>query len=1126
MKATQAIEFIPTVYKANRKKFIVFTLRIALLFLAAAAVAPLLAQVDNGSITGIVHDASGSVIANAHVEVINAATNVKSEFKTNKDGTYEALGLIPGVYNVRATAPGFSTAVTESVRIDVQSIAKVDITLAVGDVKQEVQVSATAELLETQQADVGGVVESRQINELPLNGRNYDQLALLEPGVYADPSNEVSNAAEGRFSANGNLELQNYFSLDGIDNNTGSENLQEQSAQAVTPPPDALQEFRLQTRTYSTEFGTSAGAIVNASTKSGTNQFHGDVWEYLRNSALDANTFFDNYGGTPKGHFSQNQFGGTIGGPILRDHAFFFGAYQGLLSSEAQTVYSTVPTPAMKSGDFTALASQHNLQAVANGQAGCIVNNVVQPGCIDPVGQALINLYPDPNYPNVGAPFTGSTNYKYVTAAPNHTHTIDTRIDEKLNLKNQIFGRYSYDHLNYQSPLWTANPDVGNGDFSTQYILHDQSVALGWTYSPSSSLVNIAHFGFLRDFSQSDPIGLTLGQSDASKYGLTGIPITPETAGLPPIYIFGLTTEGSSIYRPQFQVGQVWQVIDDVYKLIGRHNLQFGYEYHENSLNFFDLEAPQGAILATGIYTNTPGFAPAEFLLGDIGWAIDETALEVNNYIRGNSFYAQDTWRATPKLTVNYGVRYELYPPFWLNRENRTSNFSPDNGGEIISAPLGGGTYGRVLIHPDNTDFAPRVGFAYHALPKVVLRGGFGIFHQFINRIGSESMLQLNPPFLRDDSVQQQLGSTTPVFQLKNGFPSAQLSSLGVDLPELQLRAQDPNERTSYVEQASFGPQIQLTNNTVLDAIWVGNWGRKMNRLRDANQGTVTGFSGTDPIVSFPYPNLNSVTQSVLGAGQHGFLELATNDGNTAYNGLELDLKRQLTHGLAYQVSYTYSHNLADYVDNLTGDALPQNAHDYEHEMSNSQQDVRHRLVGNAIWALPVGQGGLVLNENKLVGRLIGHWQANAIASFQTGIPFDVTAPDESFTGNNHQSYPDCTGDPFSGASKDPKDYVGFYAPGFFINPAAFSGPARGSFGDCRPRMFHGPGSKNVDLSVFKSFPIKDNWRFEFRTEFFNAFNHPNFANPAANTAAGGFGKSTATTNDPREIQFAAKIFF
>jgi hypothetical protein len=1081
-------------------------------------------QIDTGAITGTVRDPSGRVIVGANIEVTNTATDVTVHVVTNSDGTYEVLALIPGDYSVKVSASGFSVALEPGIRVNVQTRAQADFAMKVGGLQQEVEVSSNLQQLQTQSADVGGVIDSRQINDLPLNGRDYDQLALLEPGVYHNPDAEVANPAEGRFSANGNLELQNYFSLDGIDNNTGSENLQEQSVQAVTPPPDALQEFRIQTRTYSTEFGTSAGAVVNASTKSGTNKFHGDVWDYLRNSFLDANTYFNDYTDTPRGHFTQNQFGGTLGGPVVRDHTFFFGAYQGLRSSQAQTVYSTVPTPAMKSGDFSALSATYPLQAVADGQAGCIVNNVIQPGCIDPVGSALMNLYPDPN---IGTAYTGAPNYQYVTSVPNNTEVVTGRIDHTLTAHNQIFGRYSYDLSDYQSPLWTANPIAGNGEFSTQYILHDQSLALGWISTPSSSLVNSAHFGFLRDYSHSDPVGLTLGVSDAPKYGLTGIPVTPETAGLPPMYDFGLTTLGSSIYRPQFQVAQVWQFVDDLYKLVGNHSLQFGYEYHENSLNFFDLEAPQGAILAEGVYTNTPGFGPADFLLGDITEAIYETALEVNNYLRGSSVYAQDTWRISPVLTVNYGLRYELYPPFWVDRDNKLSNFSPANGGEIISASSNAGLYGRTLIHPDNTDLAPRFGFAWHPSMPLVLRGGFGVFHQFVNRIGSESMLELNPPSLRDDSVSQQLGSTTPVFQLKNGFPSAQLASLGVNLPELQIRAQDPNERTSYIEQASFGTQLQLSSNTVLNLTWVGNWGRKMNRLRNANQGVVTGTSGGEPVVTFPYANLNTATQSVEGAGQHAFLELATNDGNTDFDALEVNLKRQFTNRLAYQISYTWSHNLANYVDNLTGDAFPQNAYDYSHEMSNSAQDVRNRFVGNAVWQLPIGKGGWLLNRDSAASRLLGHWQYNVIASFQTGIPFDVTAPDESFTGPDHQSYPSCTGDPFAGASSNPKDYAGSLSPGFFINTAAFSLPAAGQFGNCRPRMFHGPGIQDVDMSLFKSFPIGERIRFEFRGEFFNSFNHPSFANPAASTSSpGAFGKSTATVTDPREIQLAGKFYF
>jgi outer membrane receptor protein involved in Fe transport len=1096
-------------------------------------IVPTYAQVDNGSITGIVRDSTGAVLRGADVTIRNLSNGFSTKVKTNGDGSYQGLALIPGTYSVEVVAQGFSPAKNPTVEVHVQTRAQVDFTMTVGASQEQVLVEASGALLQTQTADVGVVVASKQINDLPLNGRTYDSLALLEPGVFSNPSSEVANAAEGRFSANGNLELQNYFSLDGIDNNSGSENLQEQSVQVITPPPDALQEFRLQTRTYSTEFGTSAGAVVNASIKSGTNKFHGDVWDYLRNSALDANTYFNDAAGIPLGHFSQNQFGGTVGGPVLKNRLFFFGDFQGLISDEAQTVFSTVPSPLMKQGNFSEVASTYNLQAVADGQAGCIVNtpngtgitSIVQPSCIDPVGQALLNLYPDPNYLTTG--YNGSPNYQYVSSVPTHTYSTDGRVDATISQSNQIFGRYSYYHTNYSSPLWTANPIAGNGDFSTQYILHNQSLALGWTYTPSSSLVNQAHFGFLRDYSHSDPVGLTLGQSAAPSYGLTGIPVGPETAGLPPIYIFGLTTLGSSIYRPQFQVSQVWQGIDDLYKLIGKHSLQFGYEYHRNTLNFFDLEAPQGAILATGIFTNTPGFSVAEFLLGDIGWIIGETPLEVNNYLPGNSVYAQDTWRITPNLTLNYGLRYELYAPFWLDRQNRVSNFSPDNGGSIVSATSNNGTYGRALVHPDNTNFSPRVGFAYHAAPSIVFRGGYGIFHQFINRIGSESMLELNPPFLRNNVIQQQLGSTTPVMQLKTGFPSEELANLGLFLPGLQIRAQDPNERTSYVEQTSLGTQVQLSNSTVFEMTYVGNWGRKMNRLRNANQGVVTGFSEGSPIVSFPYPNLNTISESVGGAGQHAFLELATNDGNTDFNALEVSILRQMTNRLRYQVSYTWSHNMSDYVDNLTGASTPQNAYDYAHEMSNSSQDVRHRLVGNGTWALPIGRGGWFLNGNSVASRGLGDWQLNAIASFQTGIPFNVTAPDFSSTGGNHASYPDCVGDPFAGASRNPNKYVGGNAPGFYINPAAFANPSAGEFGNCRPRMFHGPGAENVDLSLFKSFAIGGDRRIELRGEFFNAFNHPNFANPAADYSNPlGFGKVTSTVGNPRQIQVAGKFYF
>ena len=264
-----------------------------------------------------------------------------------------------------------------------------------------------------------------------------------------------------------------------------------------------------------------------------------------------------------------------------------------------------------------------------------------------------------------------------------------------------------------------------------------------------------------------------------------------------------------------------------------------------------------------------------------------------------------------------------------------------------------------------------------------------------------------------------------------------------------------------------------------------------------------------------------------MAPGRHAFLELATNDGNTDYNALELSLKRDFVHGLMYQVSYTWSHNMADFVDNLTGGSTPQNAYDYQHEMSNSAQDVRHRFVGSGTWALPIGHGGLVMNNDSAASKLIGGWQANAIVSLQTGVPFSVTAADESDTGSNHAAYANCTGDPFTGASKSPSKYAGSKAPGFFINVAAFAQPSLGTFGSCRPRSWHGPGIEQEDLSLFKSFPLGEERRLEFRAEFFNAFNHPSFANPSASISApGAFGKSTATTTNPRQIQLVGKFYF
>jgi hypothetical protein len=1081
------------------------------------------AQFNNGAIAGTLRDTTGAVIPNATVTIRNVNTGVSTTLTTNKDGAYEALALIPGTYAVEATAQGFNVAKNQSVDVHVQTRAEVDLTLSAGAHNEVVEVNAAGIELQTQSADVGNVVEKQQINDLPLNGRRYSDLALLEPGIFKDPS--AANPAADRFSANGNLETQNFFALDGIDNNSGSENLQEGAVQNVQPPPDALQEFRLQTRTYSTEWGTSAGAVVNATTKSGTNQFHGDVWEFVRNSALDANSWINKHSTNviPKGQFSQNQFGGTIGGPIKRDRLFFFGDYQGLLSTTADTVSSVIPTAAMRSGDLTELAShypQYHFAATQPGQTGCISGNVVQPTCIDPVAKALLALLPNPNnVTSSDGKFDGSNNYIYVYQAPAMNNSFDARIDEKVNEKNTIFGRYSFLQQHRQDPPWTSNLEIGNGGFATDYNIRNQNVALGLTTVATSTIVNQARFGWTRDSAHSNPIGVALGTSAAGSIGLSGVPSSPYTGGLPPFNISGgFRRIGVDLYRPQFQAAQVWQGIDNLTMLRGNHSLMFGYEYHRNTLNFFDLAAPQGYMAFSGLFTNTNGFGMADFLLGDVAETIYDSAIVVHNYLYGNSFYGQDTWRITPHLTLNYGARYELFSP-WLNHNNKLANFSTSGGGSIYTATAGN-WYQRSTLTPDKNNVAPRVGFSYLAFPRVALRGGYGVFYQYVNRIGSEAQLGQNQPFLTYVLDNRTTSTSTPVFQLQNGFPGATYTNTVAPLYIQKTNWQAQNQRTSYVSQFSIGPQIQVSSNTVAEVVYVGNLGKKMNRLRNANQGLITGFAGTTPTVAFPYANLNS-------GGTHAFLEEATNDGITNYNGLELSLKRQATHGWGYQLSYTWAHNFSDFADNLTAGSTPQNAYDYEHEYSQAPIDQRQRFVASTIYRLPFGKGGLVMNNDSKTARLVGGWQVNAIVTLQSGLPFNVTANDNSQTGGSHAAYANCLTNAYVGATRNRQTISTQSASGSYINVAAFSQPGNGFFGTCKPRPYAGPGASNVDASLFKQFSFTDVRKLELRFEFFNLFNHADFAAPGSSiTSPATFGKVSSVVNTARQIQMAGKFYF
>ena len=1118
------------------------------------AALPASAQIDRGAITGRVLDASGAIVPNATVTITNKATGVEISTTVDSAGEYQVLTLIPGVYTVKASATGFETTVQENIEVHVQDRLSLDFALKVGAIKQEVEVTTGEPVLQTQTADVGGVVNEESINDLPLNGRRYADLALLEPGVnkyYA-----AANPAPDRFSVNGNWETQNNFLMNGIDNNSFSENLQELSVQVVQPPPDALEEFKIQTRTYSAEFGNSAGAVVNATIKSGTNGFHGDLFEFVRNKLFDANEWINNVTGTPRGGFSQNQFGGTIGGPIKKDKLFFFGDLERFTSRQATTVVSTVPTPLMTQGNFTELPNTIGTNITVPGQAGCYVGNIIQAGCYDPVAQKLMGLVASSATPNIpsavaveGIPgsWTGNSNYAFSTSVPDDVWSSDARIDFNVGPKDQIFGAYDYRHVDRQDPLFTSNPIIGNGNFATQYRWHQQLVSMGWTHTLSSTLINDARFGFNRDYAHSDPNDLPVGTSQAeTAIGLSGVPPGPNDAGIPPIFFFvgSLRTLGTGAWRPQFQITQAWNFIDNLNWLKGSHSFKFGYQYLRHTDNFFDIEAPQGLFAETGQVTSSFNIGLPDLLLGDVNFLIFTTPHVVHYFEPGHSFYAMDTWKVTSKFTLTYGLRYELFAPL-IDRQNETSNFSPANGGEIITAaPNAGGWFNRALIHPDLVDFAPRLGFAYQLMPRLVARGGYGIFYQHGDRIGSESLIQLNPPQFVDTNLSGT--SSAPVFELKNGFPTAEIAANGLDLTKIQIRAQDPNQRTPYVEQTSFGLEYEVNKNTAFSTTYVGNWGRREERVRDYNQPMVTGFDTGCPILQYPYANLTTMltVDTFAGAGnacsnpaQAAYLETATYDGSSDYSGVEFQLKQRMAHGISYELGYTFAHGLANYRDNLTAGQLPQNSYDYAAEMGNSIFDIRSRFVGNFLWQLPFGQGQPFMSGDNFAARWLGNWQFNGIVTLQTGTPFSITANNNNvIDGNDGTLYADCIpgADPHAGATTNHKLFT---TTGFYLNPDAFLTPATGTFGTCAPYQFYGPGIQMWDLSLFKDFKFTERFKLQFRTEFFNAFNHPNFGNPNSNISQGGFGKVSNTLapilgadsggpGDPREIQFALKLYF
>jgi len=736
------------------------------------------AQVDRATISGVVRDTGGGIVPGATVVVTNLSTNLESRQVTSYTGSYQAVNLIPGRYQVEVELTGFKK-VTQVVTLEVGQRARLDVELAVGSLSETVTVMETPQLLNANDATLGAVIPQVQVANLPLAIRNWDDLLALVPGVQGDRYTEqgggTSFGRTGGINVHGARALQNNFLLDGVDNNSISENVQELTTQVSRPSVDAIQEFKVVTSPYSAEYGRSPGAAISVSTKSGTNGFHGTGYEYFRNDKMDTIDYFSQRANADKPKNDQNQYGGNLGGPVVKDRAFFFTDFEGTRITRGVTRLTRVPTADERAGIFTS--------TVRDPVTGLpFANNSIPSNRIDPYAAAIINLVPLPNQP-------GANNFFRTADLIDNADRWLGRVDWKPTSADSIFGRYIYSNRTRQIPgaFGGVVDGTGTSAFGNQTILTNAFVG-GWTKVMSSNKVNEFRISWSR--STSDAVQQSFGLTPPNAATIPGAVTNPTVAGgLPGITIdsyfggSGLGRIGSPDFLPKFQHTNQFEFIDTLAWLKGNHAVKVGADIMAPMSNqFMDVPATRGSVRFRTAFT---GNAMADYLLGYVSDLQLSNVFVVEQRHSAEMFFVQDDWKVNGRLSVNLGLRYDFMTPA-LEANNAQTNFNPAGGGSLVFA-TDGSLQDRSLVQPDRNNFAPRVGVVYKLDDRTMLRGGWGIFYNLFDRVGSEDQLALNLPGLVNKTITQTSGS--PVFFLGQGFPAGFLNAPSLEPSAGQLRA-------------------------------------------------------------------------------------------------------------------------------------------------------------------------------------------------------------------------------------------------------------------------------------------------------------------------------------------------
>ncbi len=1226
---------------------------VALLGIVCIGSVVLQAQVDTGSITGTITDPSGAVISGAKVTLTNQGTGASLTTTTTSDGVYKFSPVRVGTYKLDATSQGFQTTTQTGVVVNIGSNVALNFTLKPGSQTETIEVTSSAPVLQNQDASVGQVVEQREVNNLPLNGRNFTFLAQLVQGVNSPQADTRGNAASGAFSANGFRPAQNNYMLDGIDNNSDTVDFLNGTNYVVLPPVDAIQEFKVQTTDFGAEFGRSGAAVLNATLKSGTNDYHGSLWEFFRNDKLDARDFFEHNctGGvcTPakKGELRWNQFGGTFGGPIIKNKVFFFGDFQAWRLRQGQPQSGTVPTSAEMASLTTATADFQDLIMGQSGThedamlrtmplgtildpattrvlgsgfvrdpfttvcaneptgfaytlAACPDLNLIPTSRLDPNAIALMQLYPAPTNSNLFSNYTNSP------LLVQNEKQFDVRLDVNPTQKDQLYYSFSYDDKPELIPSIFGGVADGGGFFQGNQTASSQHSALVWNHIFTPTTINVARAGLnylhtTRNIPEASNLNDIPGQ-----FGIQGIPQEKENGGLPALGIGSMQTLGGNAFLPSDEVSSTIQVTDDFTKIYGKHTFKMGFE--QQHVKFSTLQPPwsRGQFNFDGTYTDIPNVGGgntgrAQFLLtptaASVPGGIDyvggpNTVYASNIFLTDNGknywgTYFQDDWKVSSKLTLNLGLRWDFFGLVY-DHHAAQANFVPNGppiGGPLYIIPSGNpiatqlstsfttlmaqdgidlqvtNKYGKGLGNSQKSNFAPRFGFAYQVTPKLVARGGAGIFFNGFENRGYSPNLGENYPFQFSFSYFQQndanpinsfagCATATPAGgpTLETGLSCIPLDPLAVNASGLQLRGIQFNYKTPYSIGTNFTLQYDLGHGLSVQAGYVGTFGRHLEV-----------FPGSNNVSQILPPTANAdLFKPFLDFGRGA--SYATTNGSSYYHGLQTNVQKRFTNGLSFLATYTYSKVRSDAYDLLNGFSgggyrapdVPGVGIHADYGLANF--DIRNVFHFSGGYELPFGHGKKMLGDaTGAKNAIVGGWAVQWIATLQGGQPFKLDCPSATAAGVNCYA--------FVLPGHNPRR--SFYYPTgdgnpSMLNPAAFAQPCEagnpgtptgcipettpaGILGGNQPSQIEGPGFHRLDLSLFKNFPITERVRMEFRAEFFNVFNHPNFNQPNFGgngvVAVGGsgsfidstFGEIGSTRDnplDPREIQFALKLYF